>query len=357
MQHLRTIQGITLGCDPEFFFTRNGKVIGSERIVPKDGILSPGGLTVIDGVQAELHPQQSTCRELLAHNIRACMFHIDQTTQGTDIVPDFSQVVEIEKTELDSLSDENKKFGCSSSMNNHKRGKDKVTTIKADPLKYLKRSAGGHIHLGAQQNVYVLEPHGGRQVPNPTHAILQSPAELVPVLDVLVGNTSVLLDKDPGNKERRKNYGKAGEYRLPDYGIEYRTLSNFWLRGIPLFSFVFGLARQAVNIVDQSTEKNPYRRELLSLVKMSDIKKAINNNDQELAARNFARIEDFILSIVKDDGYGFYPLMPETIQGFHKLVDDGIDHYFTQHPIKAWLEPSPYQDGGFHRFITQRVMI
>ena len=31
------IRGVTFGCDPEFFFTKGGKTIGAEKIIPKDG--------------------------------------------------------------------------------------------------------------------------------------------------------------------------------------------------------------------------------------------------------------------------------------------------------------------------------
>lgn len=360
MQKLQPIQKISIGCDPEFFFTKDGKVVGSEAVIPKNGLQSSGGQTVIDGVQAELHPSASMCREILMRNMIECFDQVAATASRMSLKTDFRQVVEIEKEELDKMDDANKKFGCSASMNTHKLGKNKITTVSADPLKYLKRSAGGHIHLGAPKTLPFYIGHAAdgftptyREDPNPLFKVLKSPETLVPVLDVLLGNTAVLLDTDPANRERRKNYGKAGEYRLPDYGLEYRTLSNFWLRGMPLASLVFGLARQAVNICAQSTEKDNYREELMSLVKMSDIKKAINNNDQELAARNFARIEEFLLSVTPDDGYGFYPLMPGTIKGFHKLVDGGIDKYFTQDTTEAWINPLPGYQGGFYYFINQ----
>lgn len=366
MPKLAPEQKISLGCDPEFFFTKDGKVIGSEAIIPKEGLRSggydQGGLTVIDGVQAELHPSPASCREILARGIRDCLITVNSSAGSKGVKVDFRQVVDIEKEELDKMADENKKFGCSESMNTHKAGINKVTTISADPLKYLKRSAGGHIHMGAPKTVEVRTGHTPDgfstwgTLSNSYFEVLKNPEHLVPILDILVGNTCVMLDTDPANKERRKNYGKAGEYRLPSYGLEYRTLSNFWLRGMPLFSFAFGLARQAVNLCQQSTDEHDYRKELMSLVSMSDIRKAINNNDKELATRNFARIEDFLLSITKDDNYGFYPLMPQTIKGFHKLVEDGIDKYFTQDTIDAWTQPRDGYGGGFYQFITQIVL-
>jgi hypothetical protein len=69
---------ITMGCDPEFFFTDGrGKVVGSEKVLPKKGMdvdagWGSGGKVIIDGVQAELNPPANTCRALLGNDIHYC---------------------------------------------------------------------------------------------------------------------------------------------------------------------------------------------------------------------------------------------------------------------------------------------
>ena len=45
-------------------------------------------------------------------------------------------------------------------------------------------------------------------------------------MDILLGLPSVILDADT---ERRAMYGAAGAHRIKPYGVEYRSLSNFWL--------------------------------------------------------------------------------------------------------------------------------
>jgi hypothetical protein len=143
-----------------------------------------------------------------------------------------------------------------------------------DPEKYRIRSAAGHIHLGDASG----------STTSSQWAALHSPDRLVPILDIIVGNTCVLLDRDPGNVERRRVYGRAGEYRTPPYGIEYRVLSNFWLRSYSLMSFVMSLSRFAVGLLTATIHNGGrkgvnYEAELLKLVNMDDIRRAINEND------------------------------------------------------------------------------
>lgn len=133
---------VTFGCDPEFFFSRDGRVIGAEKVVKKET-----SDVKIDGVQVELNPTPKTCRELHAFNIVKCLKNVKSMLVG-GVRADFSQTIEIEREELDSLDDKNKVFGCDATF-----GLDgKKQTITVDPLEYRNRSAGGHIHIGLNED-------------------------------------------------------------------------------------------------------------------------------------------------------------------------------------------------------------
>src|SRR3990167_542478 len=101
---------VNIGCDPEFFFSKKGKIIGSEKIIPKDGLYgNPGSKIIIDGVQAELNPRENACREILANEIKACFKSLDRKLQETKgIKADFSQTIEISKQELKSLDEKSR---------------------------------------------------------------------------------------------------------------------------------------------------------------------------------------------------------------------------------------------------------
>lgn len=352
IQPLRFWQSINLGCDPEFFFaSKDGKTVGSEKIIPKEGLVCGDGYAgkcVIDGVQAELNPSPSFCRESLAYQISRCFFRLKSAlSNGVKVVAD--PVVDITQEELDSLSEGSRVFGCAPSTNVYNEGNDKTSKIAVDPKKYLKRSAGGHIHLGNFYSGYMAANYknaafnsqyqiGLRQ----EKALKETPEITVRMLDYILGNTAVMIDRNANNAERRKNYGRCGEYRIKSYGLEYRTLSNFWLRSYPLFSMIFGLARFAIHLVEQSTKDNDYVKTIFEAVPQEDIIKAIQTNDFDLAYANFKKLDPIIRLAAgaagSDDRY--YPLKDHTMVYFlhfvKKVKEVGLEYWFPQDAFSHW---------------------
>ena len=381
LKPLQFWQSITLGGDPEFFFAnKEGTTIGSEKILPKDGISSSPegnvtygaennkntGKTVIDGVQAELHPRASTCREVLASEIALCFRSLKDTLQAKGVKVVVAPLVDVSQNEIDSLTPQSQVFGCEPSRNIYQNAEE--SSIKVDAKKYLKRSAGGHVHLG---NYYAnvlneaarnLTPgdreYGGRfAIATRTEKVLkQMPETLIPILDIIVGNTCVLLDQNEGNIERRANYGRVGEFRVKPYGMEYRTLSNFWLKSYPLMSLVYGLARFAVHLVEQSTPENDYVAALMGAVNRDDIIKAINENNFDLALSNFKKIEKIIIVAAgeNDRANRYYPIKGSSILYFYWFVKKGLDHWFKEDVLAHWCG-SYSARGGWEQFLLIHV--
>lgn len=322
---------LMLGCDPEFFFEKNNKIIGSEKVIDISNGLKRDNLTgaskfIVDGVQAELNPRPNTCREQLANEIGACFYmllkHIEK---DKDLKVNFKQTVKITKKELNSLAESSRRFGCSPSKNPDPKSRNIVST--RNPATYMYRSAGGHIHLGTTSN-YPTDP---------INCLMHEPERLVNMLDVIVGNTCVLIDRDPGNIERRKVYGRAGEYRTPSYGLEYRTLSNFWLRSYALMSFVFSLCRYTTSLMACSTPGRDFEAEIMSRVDMKDIRRAINRNDAKLARENFEKVRP-IIEAITPEGQNF-PLTKNGIEDFLYFVEKGLDHWFKEEDtLKQWVK-------------------
>jgi len=350
-----------LGCDPEFFFKLDGVVIGAEKVFEKNGLRntvpSVNDLCVvqgteskfiIDGVQAELNPRPNTCRANLANEISACFKTLKKELekQGKGVSVDLSRSITLTEQELSSLDKENQKLGCMPSKSVYANAGVKLAEV--DGTKHLQRSAGGHIHIGVESHNVGLK-----------EMVAKDPDKVVQMLDLICGNTCVLIDRDEGNKERRKLYGRAGEYRLPKHGLEYRTLSNFWLESYHLMSFAFGTARLAIELVADKANNQKFIEAFLGSVNQVDVQKAINENDFDLALQNYKKIEPLIGQVTGQCPTEHFALNKSTLPAFeyfvHSAKEKGLKHYFKQDPITHWTTLPECHADGFHYFLTRTV--
>jgi len=298
---LRTYR-VTLGCDPEFFITgTNDKVLAADKFLPHK---SSGFPIYFDGIQAEINPSPSTCRDSLRHNIWYCLCGVRNkiSETGNDARMTVKASAPIEQEVIDKAHEDAKVFGCAPSRDCYKNGTAGSVTI--DASKHLKRYCGGHIHLG----------RGGRF---PVFWFHNNQIELVRLLDILVGNTCVLIDHGEEGRIRREHYGRAGEYRLPKHGLEYRVLSNFWLQH-PIFMYlVMGLARGAVNIFYQ--DEFTVQR-IFELVTERDVCEAINENRPDLAWFNYKKIEPLLFNTFTHCEYYAFPLRQANRKVWYYMI-------------------------------------
>jgi len=322
----------SIGADPEFFIaSKKGKIIESNEIIPDNGlILNSSSKCTQDGVQAEINPSPKTCRQGAGSAYKNIFKSLAEVLNDKKIVLLSEGMIHLTQEELDRLSDKSKEFGCAPSINYY-TGKESV--IKANPNVYGYRSAGGHIHLGA----------------NPTsdlgRCMRKRPKLVIRLLDLILGNTCVMIDRDPNQVERRKVYGRAGEYRLPRHGIEYRTLSNFWIRSYQLMSMVYGFARLgltvAYNIYHDELGSNSTKscfREILKHVKKRDVRRAINNNDFNLAKKNWNNIKDILVSMMHPEDFGHFPINSKYLDSFEHFINKGLDYWFKDDILTHWTK-------------------
>lgn len=127
------------------------------------------------------------------------------------------------------------------------------------------RTGSFHIHLGNEMIAGKLQ-----QNPHKT--------QLIKTLDVYLGCASVIFDRDPTAVQRRRYYGKAGEFRSTDYGVEYRVLGNWPLRSPITTKLCFDLAAYALNLLHTG-----HAKAACEAVGEAAPQKAINENDKGLA--------------------------------------------------------------------------
>ena len=95
---------------------------------------------------------------------------------------------------------------------------------------------------------------------------------LIQAMDLFCGVPSIFLDSDT---MRRKLYGKAGAFRSKKYGVEYRTLSNFWIQSPEKMEWAFNHTQQAVKFVNDGGKIDNKAKAL--------ILQAINNSNEKAA--------------------------------------------------------------------------
>lgn len=101
------------------------------------------------------------------------------------------------------------------------------------------RTAGGHIHLGNS----IIDQYSDCQK-NYYNRLF-----LVRMLDLFLAIPFVQINNDASEKMRKQIYGQAGRYREKPYGIEYRTLGNFWLSSPKLVSLVYDICEFSLNFI------------------------------------------------------------------------------------------------------------
>lgn len=344
-------EDVYMGSDPEFFFKRDGEVIGAEKVLPKEGLSVHhyGGKFIIDGVQAEFNPYQNSCRGSMGTHFgeswRTLRNHLKANHPG--VTCSFDRTIRITKKELTSLDPKNQKFGCAPSQNAYG-----PYGISADPLSYPYRSAGGHIHLG---HLYNPQYNNATDPNYKLYSVMKNnPVRLAKMLDILLGSICVLVDQDEGNIERRKNYGRAGEFRQPKHGFEYRTLSNFWLTNCRLMSFVMGQARLICALAID--ERFDHLAHLQSLVKEEHVVSAINNNDRNLAWDNFLCVEEYLKQVLPFGSDQNYPVDGANFTQFKEFLAQDVSYWFDEEPVSHWCGVHDGHDFGFNHWLSYGVM-
>lgn len=325
---------VTWGTDPEAFFKKDGQIIGSERIIPENGVnMRLNGKIVRDGVQFELNPSASQSIQALGTNISILLQEANRLAKKNGAELCFDGLVEVSRKELDGLAPRSRILGCQPSQNVYG-----ASPINVDPVEYRKRSSGGHIHAGIFDD-----------------AVRNNRITGVPLFDLFVGNTGVLLDRDPGAAERRQNYGRAGECRLQDHGLEYRTPSNFWIRDYSLMSLVYGMSALAISILYQKAyNQNKEWDALVAAINIEDVITAINTNNFDLALANFEKLIPFLEKNLPPTPVPFQ-LTPGNLRKFVTFAQDvnanGIEKYFpTEGIVERWV-PAKFRE--FNLFLQQ----
>lgn len=140
-------------------------------------------------------------------------------------------------------------FGCSPSWNSLLEQTSSLEELDTQDLKM--RSSGFHIHFGWD---------------NPTD---EERDRLSMFFEICVTLPLLLLDKDDHN--RRSLYGKIGDMRDKQYGVECRSLGGYFLKDDETISNIWDRSLKAVKMAKESNISNNELR--------ADILKHLNPNE------------------------------------------------------------------------------
>lgn len=174
---------------------------------------------------------------------------------GMEVVPNTCSHI-YSDDELKSFHPDAFVFGCDPDFNALTGGMNQKPVAANAGL----RTAGAHIHFGYDT----------------IQEVTQQSRQIIGVMcDYMMGLPSLILDPDT---RRRELYGKAGAVRFKPYGVEYRTLSNFWLFDSANRKFVFDQAHKAFEAFRSGSFQ-----ELVARISPNAVQAAINANDKRLA--------------------------------------------------------------------------
>lgn len=217
------LSGCTIGADPEVFIVdKNDIVIPAFKFLPS----KKEGNPFWDGFQCEFTIPNSTCLAYMTDNVQGSLKRIYDlaVAYNKEAKMVYKDVVDIPLPLLMEADPEHIALGCAPSLNVYNTKPIHV----GDPSVLPFRFAGCHLHFGGEFS----HPYTQEVVTN-----------MVKTMDIIFGITSVSLLQGMEDIRRRKFYGRAGEYRLPSHGLEYRVPSSAILAHPALFHLSYGLAR------------------------------------------------------------------------------------------------------------------
>lgn len=250
---------LLLGCDPEVFVREKGKkrfftsAHGLNGGTKENPERVEGGAVQVDGMALEFNIDPASNEDEWYNNIKKVMGYMQNTLPSNlEIVA--TPVAHFTKKHLAEQPEEARELGCTPDFNAWNGG-------KANPRPNADvtfRTGAGHIHFGWCEDADIKDP-----------AHLDACMILVRAMDLIVAPLCCLFDE--GTK-RRQLYGAAGAFRPKPYGVEYRVLSNAWLRDEETIRWVYRASKYVFDklVVGELIMLNSTDRDMLLQLLRSD---------------------------------------------------------------------------------------
>lgn len=213
---------ILVGADPEIFMFQGGKPISAHGAIQgtkHDPFKVKDGAVQVDGMALEFNIDPASTEEEFVHNVQSVLETLRSMVPGFELVA--TPVAEFGFDYIKAQPNEALMLGCDPDFDAWKDGAVNPRPDGNNPF----RTGAGHVHIGWTNGADILDP-----------GHINSGITLTKQLDGYLALPSLFYDD--GTK-RRTMYGAAGAFRTKPYGVEYRVLSNAWLKDSKLMAWVY----------------------------------------------------------------------------------------------------------------------
>jgi hypothetical protein len=222
---------ILVGADPEVFMKRDGVFRSAHGAVPgdkKNPFKVKCGAVQVDGMALEFNIDPAKNEKEFVTNLKTVMGVLQS------MVPDYElaavPVANFDEEHMKAQPLEALELGCEPDFNAWEGG---AVNPRPDGAVNF-RTGAGHVHIGWGKDFDINDPDH-----------LEACQMVVKQLDYYLGLGSLVYDEE--GAKRRVMYGAAGAYRPKSYGVEYRVLSNAWLKSEELMSWVFRMTKKGID--------------------------------------------------------------------------------------------------------------
>ncbi len=283
-QEVDLVDGITLGCDPEFFL-----VDDADRVIYASQFFRRWGDVGHDGPMVEIRPLPSTSEVIVAENIMALINKARYIMNGRTNILSFNRLIN---------GADIKMLGASAH-----RGE----------------AAGFHLHFGLPKPLLGAHKYNRKLLA----------AQIVKVLDFYVGIPSIILEGSEDCFRRtfvQSTYGKPGSFNLDNRTLEYRVPGGYLLRHP---TFTMGLMALGAVVIEDTVSR--IKRCTDDYTKLEEI---LSDGDLKLIYPNMPPASDIYRAIVTPSTAFAENNMPVIMDDVRQMIGYGrrsdlIEKFFS----------------------------
>jgi len=296
----------TIGTDPEFFLKKGDEFVSSQSAEIQGTKHEPvalknGGTIQRDNVAVEFAtPPASDCKDFV-EKVKLCLVDTyDMLPEGHELVVEPSATFD----EVHLADPEAQEFGCDPDFNAYTVSMNEKPWCGDSGF----RSCGAHIHVGC------LGSDG-----NAIHGLeflleFKGKINAIKSMDLCHGTISTVFDNTQAAIKRRELYGKAGAHRPTDYGVEYRVLSNYWMKSPELVMLMDGLTRDAMALI-----VNDKLQEILDIVGEAELQSVINNG---LIVDAQKIVENYVMPNMSAETLDYYDMCVTNLPKYKSVKEE-----------------------------------